>query len=101
MKRSSRSTRVVRKNFKIHHEVLRDIKSSNVFDSLFNYRKYLLKRKAQIRACKEDSKIKDHIKMLDLTLRNKKFYGKDPETVLRILSEIVHVRDTLTVTEGP
>lgn len=81
---------MVRKILGIHHEGLITIKYNNpLYDRLLNYRTYRLRITTRKRTGKETTKIKDHVKRLELTIKYHKFYVSYPIEVLNFLAELV------------
>lgn len=90
---------MVRRNLFIRHDVLRAIKTTNyLYDKLLNYRTFLLPLTTRKRTGNRTGKIKYHIKILDLTLRDHQFDGSDPTKVLIFLSGFSLKCDTLAIT---
>lgn len=54
----------------------------------------------QTRTGRETAKVRDHVKRLELTLRDQKFDGEDTIKVLAFLAEFVRECNTLSISEG-
>ena len=83
------------------HEVLKELRPSNpLYTKLVSYRHYRLKFTDQERTGRETGKVKDHVRRLELTLRDEAFDGSDPVRVLPFLSAFVAEADVMEMTEA-
>ena len=83
------------------HEGLKELRPSNpLYTKLVSYRHYRLKFTDQERTGRETGKVKDHVRRLELTLRDEAFDGSDPVRVLPFLSAFVAEADVMEMTEA-
>ena len=80
---------------------LETIKPSDpTFDRVMNYRFYRLHNLRNSRSTSSTNETRKHMRALELTLKSRKFSGKDPILILNFLSRFVEEADTLRMTEG-
>ena len=83
------------------HEGLKGLRTSNpLYRKLVSYRHYRLKFTDQERTGRETSKVKDHVRRLELTLKDEAFDGSDPIRVLFFLNAFVTEADVMEMTEA-
>lgn len=69
------------------------------FNELLSYRFYRLRNRDQARHGRDTGKIKDHIKLLELAMRDLAFDGADPVFILDFLNWFTKKCDTLKISE--
>ena len=95
----SRPSRLLRRGPK--HPGLKELPSTNIlFERLLSYRSYRLKKTSSKRTARETGKVKDHIKRLEVSFKNRHFDGKDPIMVFDCLSRFVKECDILEMSEA-
>ena len=65
-----------------------------------DYRTYRLDKRAQSRTGRETAKVKDHIRHLEVSLRDHTFDGHDPMLVFSFLADLVEECNTLQISEA-
>lgn len=83
------------------HVGMRSLRPPNhLYDRLLGYRIYRLENWSRMRSNCHSDRAWDHVKMLELILKDHIFSGEDPISVLTFLSEFVSGCDTLDRSEG-
>ena len=79
----------------------KEIRPSNpLYKKLLSYRYYRLLKTTSKRTGRETAKTRDHIKRMEITLKDYSFDGQDPIKVLEFLSKFCDEADTLEMTEA-
>lgn len=65
-----------------------------------SYRNYRLNITTRKRTVRETGKVRDHVKRLEITIRDHKFDGKDPVKEFNFFLKLVSECNTLYITEG-
>ena len=83
------------------HKGLKELRPTNLlFRSLLRYRTYRFGDLSDQRTPRGTSKIKDHIKRFELTMRGHTFHGEDPIHLLDYFAHFVRDADTLKMSEA-
>ena len=74
--------------------------SDPLYRKLLSYRYYRLERTEAERTGRETAKTRDHIKRMEITMKEAMFSGEDPILVLEFLAKYCKEADLLEMTEA-